>query len=210
MPIFGRDRPSLECVGADDMLDQKHRRGDRCGPQMLGEWEDLGGQMASAVALSSGGDERVDLVDCWLKKDGDGGYPMCFKRFLDDNIGWNNWEDCFCSFKGDPAVASLGTNRTEYFGIGTDGAMWSMTWIQDNNRNSPAIDLGRVPPIGTTRPPEHPAEFSIPLKLEGVKFSSSPTVLVTNGGRRIDVLGVGAEDDRLWHRSRIDDTWAGE
>lgn len=90
-------------------------------------------------------------------------------------------------FRGDPVVVATGGSRIDFFGIGTDGAMYHFSWTKSSG-------------------------YSI-LESLGGSFQSVPSAVVTGAGSgssgdgRIDVVAL-ATNDSLQHRALIDSVWS--
>jgi hypothetical protein len=83
-------------------------------------WEDLGGVLTSAPAVSSWAANRLD----------------CFVRGTDNALwhkwwngsSWSGWESLGGVLTSEPAAVSWGPNRIDVFARGTNNAMWHKWW----------------------------------------------------------------------------------
>ncbi|CAJ2504729.1 Uu.00g121230.m01.CDS01 [Anthostomella pinea] len=86
----------------------------------------------------------------------------------DENAGaWRGWSDRGGSFVGDPVVVSPSDSQVDFFGTGSDGAIYHFSW--DSTSNYTSLE-----------------------SLEGT-FENMPTVVVTSS-ERLDVVAVGTDD----------------
>jgi hypothetical protein len=92
---------------------------------------------------------------------------------------WLEWNDRGGSFIGDPVMISTSDDSIEFFGIGTDRAMYHFAW----SNSSGYTDLENL--NGT--------------------WASIPSVVKSAGGR-LDVVALDA-DGHLKHRTRLESTW---
>lgn len=91
----------------------------RRNPRWLG-WQDLGGTIKSAPAVSSWEAHRLDV----------------FARGMDDALWhkwwdgstWHNWQSLGGKFKDSPAAVSWGAHRIDVFVRGMDDALWHKWW----------------------------------------------------------------------------------
>jgi hypothetical protein len=91
------------------------------------------------------------------------------------NITWKGWHTLGGSFVGDPVVVSPSSSRFDFFGLGTDKAIWHFSW----NTTAGYSDLESL----------------------GGEFESVPSVVATSSDR-LDIVAVGT-DDKLKHRAYI-------
>jgi hypothetical protein len=139
------------------------------------DWLSLGGYLSSAPMVTCAGNNRMDVVLY-------GGFSVPFDLFIRrwDGSQWLSWQGEGGSFKGDPFALSIGSDRTDYFGIGVDQAMYHMTWTASTG-------YGFLENIGGL-------------------FESVPYAIAI-GTTRIDVLAVGL-DDQLKHKAFINSIWS--
>jgi Repeat of unknown function (DUF346) len=137
-------------------------------------WESLSGYLSSAPTVTCAGTNRMDVVVY-------GGFSSPFSLWIRrwDGSQWIAWQGEGGSWKGDPFALSIGLQETHYFGIGTDQAMWHMTWTA-------SAGYGFIESLGGS-------------------FESTPFAIAV-GNARVDVLAVGT-DDQLKHKARIGSTW---
>lgn len=150
-------------------------------PSQTGDWEYLNGWVSSSPVCACGGNNTVGValyggVSGLTPNDP---YPIYYKRYND--MTWSNWEGGQGNFRGDPTAVALGPERTDYFGIGSDKAMYHQTWLLTSG-------------------------YSSVESLGGGPFESTPFVLATST-YRIDVLSVGS-DGRLKHKALIGSSWS--
>lgn len=96
---------------------------------------------------------------------------------------WSGWNDRGGAFVGSPMLVALTGNRVDFFGTGTDGAVYHFQWVSG---------------VGYTA-----------LESLGGRFQSDPAAVVT-GANRIDVVALSAENNRLQHRALIRGAWSPE
>jgi hypothetical protein len=139
------------------------------------DWLSLGGYLSSAPMVTCAGNNRMDVVLF-------GGFGVLNDLFIRrwDGSQWLSWQGEGGSFKGDPFALSIGSDRTDYFGIGVDQAMYHMTWTASTG-------YGFLENIGGL-------------------FESVPYAIAI-GTTRIDVLAVGL-DDQLKHKAFINSIWS--
>lgn len=188
MVSYGTDKLSLLCLDADQSLVLKYYKGE--WRPAGSEWQDLGGKLAGTPAIGSPVTDRVDIVGVNASSASSSG--LTYMRYVEGE--WSAWEGNWGDFQGDPAVLSLGYNRTEYFAVSTKGEMWTNAWIPGTKSTSKEYSAEQLPEGYTT-----------PLNLGG-KLESSPVAIALNESR-VDVLAVGT-DDRLKHKARVDGKWA--
>jgi hypothetical protein len=94
---------------------------------------------------------------------------------------WTPWSEPKGNFRGDPAAARVGSNRTVFFGVGQDDALHYATWMDSESLE----DKG--------------------FQSLGGAFLSVPSILVT-GEDRIDIVVVGT-DGKLKHNALIEGEW---
>ncbi|KFA70216.1 hypothetical protein S40285_04404 [Stachybotrys chlorohalonatus IBT 40285] len=109
-------------------------------------------------------------------------YQLMVKRQNGTNFGY--WEQLGGDFQGDPVAVYARSDRTDFFGIGTDLEMYHGSWPNE------------MPTVLT----DDEAQSL------GGEFESVAGVLVT-GTSRVDVVAVGT-DGRLKQKAMIDDAWA--
>jgi hypothetical protein len=95
---------------------------------------------------------------------------------------WKGWQDQGGSFAGDPVLVSPSSSRVDFFGIGTDSAIWHFSWSQSDGYTA--------------------------LESLGGEFESMPSVVVTTSGR-YDIVAVGT-DDKLKHGVFTGSTLSGD
>jgi len=78
-------------------------------------WEDLGGKLGSAPAVSSWGPNRLDVFAAGA--DGE----MMHRSF--NGSKWSGWDGIGGSFKDHPAAVSWGPKRIDVFVCGVDAHM---------------------------------------------------------------------------------------
>jgi len=142
-------------------------------------WLGEGGFLASAPVATCAGGGRIDVVLF-----GGSGPPhdLWIKRWDGTDFQAAEWFSQGGGFVGDPAAVSLGSDRTDYFGLGRDGAMYHKTWTAA-------------------------AGFSAFENIGG-PFQSAPYAVAV-GTDRIDVLAVG-KDDQLKHNALLGATWSAD
>ena len=138
--------------------------------QVYSDWQNLTGFCASALFAACGGNNSLDVEEY-------GGYqnPFTFEINVWNGLEWTGWQGDNSNMKGDPFAISFGPDRSDYFGIGEDGAMYYTTWTTSAGYG--------------------------PLEYLGGSFESTPFA-IANGNNRVDVLAVGI-DDRLKHKALI-------
>ncbi|KAE9378654.1 hypothetical protein N431DRAFT_540503 [Stipitochalara longipes BDJ] len=134
----------------------------------------LSGFCASAM-LAVCGNNSVEVVVY-------GGYqgPFTFDINVLNGSQWSDWQGESSNMKGDPFAISFSPNRSDYFGIGEDGAMYYTTWTSSAGYGA--------------------------LQYLGGSFESTPFA-IANGNNRVDVLAVGT-DDHLKHKALIGLSWS--
>ena len=139
-------------------------------------WLSEQGFLSSAPVASCAGNNRIDVVLY-------GGYGPPFdlfvKRWDGAAFSASTYFEEGGSFVGDPTAVSLGSDRTDYFGVGADKAMYHKSWTA-------ASGFG-------------------PLENIGGAFQSAPYAVAV-GADRVDVLAVGT-DDRLKHNALVGSAW---
>lgn len=85
--------------------------------------------------------------------------------------GWKGWESQGGSFVGDPVLVSPSSSRVDFFGLGSDSALWHFSWTESDLYST--------------------------LDSLGGEFESMPAVVATSSGR-YDIVAVGT-DDKLKH-----------
>jgi hypothetical protein len=170
-------------------------------------WEDLGGILTSAPAVSSWQANRLDVFAR--------GQNQALWHLYWDGSRWSGWEDLGGILISAPAAVSWGRNRIDVFGIGQNQALWHLYW--DGSRWSNWEDLGGsllyAPAVASWQ--ENRLDvFGIGqnqalwhLYWDGRRWSdwedlggtltSSPAA-VSWGRNRIDVFGRG-QNQSLWH-----------
>ncbi|KAK0649563.1 hypothetical protein B0T16DRAFT_410326 [Cercophora newfieldiana] len=155
--------------------------GNTWGPSLAGPWEDLGGYVSTSAGVGcaavSDKAQRFDIVAYGRAPD----HAMYFKKWNTVG-GWQEWTGGKGSYKGDPTVVST-PERVDYFGIGTDNAVWTTGWTSSTG-------------------------YSEPLSLGGT-FQSTVTGIAIDSKSRLDILAVG-DDNRLKHRGRSHGLWGTE
>jgi len=97
---------------------------------------------------------------------------------------WEDWFDVGGSFIGHPVVVAVGSKRFDFFGIGTDKAMYHFSWSETGGYSS--------------------------LENLGGSFASVPSAFVTLGDQiSIDVVAVGSNDN-LMHRKMTGEAWVAD
>jgi hypothetical protein len=111
-----------------------------------------------------------------------GGYSTPFTFDIKRWVGsqWEAWQGESSNMQGDPFAISIGSDRTDYFGIGKDGAMYHLSWTASAGYG--------------------------PVEKLGGSFESTPFALAI-GNNRVDVLAIGT-DDQLKHKALIGSTWS--
>lgn len=139
------------------------------------DWLSLGGYLASAPMVSCAGSNRMDVVVY-------GAYRSPFTFDIRRWVGsqWEAWHGESSNLKGDPFAISIGSDRTDYFGIGEDGAMYHLSWTASAGYG--------------------------PVENLGGSFESTPFALAI-GNNRVDVFAVGT-NDQLKHKALIGSTWS--
>ncbi|KAH8884344.1 hypothetical protein GQ53DRAFT_730900 [Thozetella sp. PMI_491] len=140
-------------------------------------WLRLDGWLSSAPVVTCAAPDRMDVV---LLGDTQSPYPFFVKRWT--GSAWQDYVKLGGDFRGEPTAVSFSSERSDYFGIGADGAMYHATWTSSSGYGS-WTNLGG-------------------------SFESSPHAFVT-GSSRIDVLGVGT-DDHLKHKAMINEVWSSD
>lgn len=97
-------------------------------------WEDLGGIIESAPAVSSWQRNRLDVFAR--------GQDQGLWHLFWDGSRWSNWESLGGIITSAPAAASWGPNRIDVFAIGQNQSLWHLYW--DGSRWSDWEDLGGV------------------------------------------------------------------
>ena len=180
-------------------------------------WENLGGVIIAAPAVSSWSANRLD----------------CFVRGTDnamwhkwwDGAAWRGWESLGGVLFSAPAAVSWGANRIDCFVRGTDNAMWHKWW--DGAAWSGWESLGGIltsaPAVaswgpnrldcfvrGTDNAMWHKwwdgAAWSGWESLGGIIMS--PPATVSWGANRIDCFALGT-DGAVWHRWWDGAAWRG-
>jgi hypothetical protein len=109
-------------------------------------------------------------------------YQLMVKQQNGTRFGY--WEQLGGDYQGDPVAVYARSDRTEFFGIGTNQEMYHGSWPNE------------MPTVLTDDETQS----------LGGEFESVAGVLVT-GRSRIDVVAVGT-DGRLKQKAMIDDAWA--
>ena len=172
------------------------------------QWEDLGGVLTSAPAVSSWQPNRLDVFAR--------GQNQALWHIYWDGARWSGWEDLGGTLTSAPAAVSWGQNRIDVFGRGQNNALWHKWW--DGTRWSNWEDLG-----GTlTSAPAVASWDSNRLDVfargqnnalwhkwwDGTRWSdwedlggtlTSAPAAVSWGPNRIDVFGRG-QNQSLWHK----------
>jgi hypothetical protein len=140
-------------------------------------WQSLDGWLSSSPIVTCAGPDRTDVVLY-----GDLQHPLNFfvRRLTNDQ--WADYRELGGDFIGDPTAVSVSADRTDYFGIATDGTMHHLVWTTNSGFQS--------------------------WENLGGDFESSPHAIVVNASR-IDVLGVG-KNDQLQHKALIESTWSSD
>lgn len=94
-------------------------QGPATGPAWS-DWEDLGGHLASAPAVSSWGIDRLDVFG--KSKDG----SLLHKWW--DGMEWSEWEDLGGNLASAPGAVSWGPDRIDVFAVGQNQALWHLWW----------------------------------------------------------------------------------
>jgi hypothetical protein len=105
----------------------------RRNPEWRG-WQDLGGTITSAPAVSSWAAHRLD---CFAE----GTDNQLYHKWWDGST-WHNWQKLGGTFKGDPAAVSWGPNRIDVFVRGTNDHLMHKLW--NGSAWSGCEDLGGV------------------------------------------------------------------
>jgi hypothetical protein len=139
------------------------------------DWLSLAGYLSSAPMVTCAGNNRMDVV---VYGSYAAPFTFCIRGW--DGSQWLSWQCEPSNLKGDPFALSIDSDRTDYFGIGMDQAMYHMTWTSSTGYGS--------------------------LENLGGLFESVPYAIAI-GATRIDVLAVGI-DDQLKHKALIGSTWS--
>ena len=83
-------------------------------------WQDLGGPIASAPAVASWGEDRLDVFAA--------GADGKLNRKWWDGSKWHDWQNLGGTFKGAPAAVSWGKNRIDVFVRGMDDHLRHFWW----------------------------------------------------------------------------------
>lgn len=171
-------------------------------------WEDLGGVLTSAPAVSSWQANRLDVF-------GRGQNQSLWHKWWDGS-NWSQWEDLGGVLTSAPAAVSWGPNRIDVFGRGQNQSLWHKWW--DGSRWSQWEDLrgGSISsgPAAASTGPNRLELFArgsqgqllfrtwngnrwSPWESLGGVISSEPAA-VSWGGRRLDVFARG-QNNHLWH-----------
>ncbi|KAK3945575.1 hypothetical protein QBC46DRAFT_94522 [Diplogelasinospora grovesii] len=165
--------------GADGALWQGHYTESDSSYQV---WNSLGGGSLSSdpVAICTPND-HIDVLTYVCSSSGGGGpCPLHIRRY--NGTAWMQWESVGGDFRGDP-TAVVRSQRTDYFGIGADLAMWHVSLTGAAGGYSQIESLGG-------------------------SFESVPYAVAV-GGNRLDVFGISSTNDHLLHRAYIDNKWVG-
>jgi hypothetical protein len=111
--IFGSDRYDVFAAGPDQALWHKYWDGS------WSEWENLGGTLASAPAVTSQAPASVDVL----------------ALFADDAVwhlsysdgAWGSWESLGGPFRQGPAAGSPEIGSIDVFAVGTDNQLWQLS-----------------------------------------------------------------------------------
>jgi hypothetical protein len=171
-------------------------------------WEDLGGILTSAPAVSSWQRNRLDVF-------GRGQNQALWHKWW-DGTRWSQWEDLGGVLTSAPAAVSWGPNRIDVFGRGQNQALWHKWW--DGRRWSDWEDLGGVltsAPAVSSWGPNRLDVFGRGQNQalwhkwwDGIRWSdwedlggvlTSAPAAVSWGPNRIDVFGRG-QNQSLWHK----------
>ena len=98
------------------------------------QWEDLGGILTSAPAVSSWQSNRLDVF-------GRGQNNALWHKWWDGR-SWSGWEDLGGILTSAPTAVSWGSNRIDVFGRGQNNALWHKWW--DGRSWSNWEDLGGI------------------------------------------------------------------
>ena len=180
-------------------------------------WQDLGGPIASAPAVSSWAAHRLDVFA--EGKDG-----VLKHKWWDGSV-WHDWQTLGGTFKGGPAAVSWGPNRIDVFVRGTDdrlGHMWwdGTQWLGWQGLGGPIASAPAVTSWGPHRLDVFAEGNDGQLKHKwwdgsvwhdwqtlGGTFKGAPAA-VSWGPNRIDVF-VRGTDDHLGHLWWDGSQWKG-
>ncbi|MDF2615190.1 MAG: hypothetical protein K0S71_2976 [Clostridia bacterium] len=180
------------------------------------EWEDLGGILTSAPAVSSWQANRLDVF-------GRGQNNALWHKWWNGSR-WSEWEDLGGVLTSAPAAVSWGRNRIDAFGRGQNNALWHKWW--DGSSWSGWEDLGGV----LTSAPAAASWGSNRIDVfgrgqnnalwhkwwDGSSWSewedlggvlTSAPAAVSWGRNRIDVFGRG-QNNSLWHKWWDGSSWS--
>lgn len=172
------------------------------------EWEDLGGVLTSAPAVSSWQANRVDVFAR--------GQNLAMWHKYWSATRWSDWEDIGGSFTSAPAAVSWSPNRIDIFGRGQNQNLWHKYW--DTLRWGDWEDLGGGPitsgPAAAStgvnrlevfaRGQENQLLFRTWNGSRWTQWQSlggiitSEPAAVSWGGNRLDVFARG-QNNHLWH-----------
>jgi len=171
-------------------------------------WEDLGGVLTSAPAVSSWQSNRLDVF-------GRGQNNALWHKWWDGS-SWSGWEDLGGILTSAPAAVSWGPNRIDVFGRGQNNRLWHKWW--DGSKWSGWEDLGggtimsgpAAASTGANRLEVFARGANNQLLLRtwngrrwsgwqtlGGQLTSEPAA-VSWGGNRLDVFTKG-QNNHLWH-----------
>ena len=142
-------------------------------PGVVCRWNEFGHDI---VVYDDGGKE----VRHSAYSDGTAWTPMFT---IDDSEVVTTTVGGFQGFQGDPTLLATRNDRTDFFGIGVDKAMYHGAWTEREG-HAPLVSLGG-------------------------QFQSVPSAVVTSGGNRVDVLALGA-GATLMHRTMLGGQWLSE
>ncbi|PMD37050.1 hypothetical protein L207DRAFT_515481 [Hyaloscypha variabilis F] len=175
--------PMTSCSRESEVIDIFGRASDGTPQHMswnesdgYSDWQSLTGFCASSPFVACGNDSLSVVVY--------GGYqaPFTFDIDILSGLKWSDWQGESSNMKGDPFAMVFGPDRSDYFGIGTDGAMYYTTWTSSAGYG--------------------------PLQNLGGSFESTPFAF-TGENNRVDVLAVGV-DDQLNHKALIGGSWSSD
>jgi len=171
-------------TNADHLVMYRAFDGETWSPALNDNWTVFGGYTSASIAAVCGTKPGYADIASYGSYAGSL-HDVGFMHQI--NGDWQPWDgnsrpSGSVGYIGDPALVAVpASNTTEFFGIGSDAKMYS---VSSASNYSTTRDLGG-------------------------SFESTPFVLVSEGGTRLDVLAVG-QDDRLKHQARLGSTWAGD
>lgn len=145
-------------------------------------WESLGGIFTSDPAVASWSSDRLDVF-------GMGSDYALYHRAWDAS-SWqpgvdDKWENLGGSWTSPPTVVSWGEGRLDVFALGDDYKVWHHSYDSKEGRWQESPD-----DIGG-----------------GGSVMSTPPVAVSCESDRLDVFGVGADDNAVYHKGWDGSSW---